>query len=59
MLILEAKTYLLHTALSIAEIGYKLDFTDPSHFNRFFKKYSGATPAVFRNQSETVHTKQD
>ncbi len=59
MLILEAKTYLLHTDLSIAEIGYKLDFTDPSHFNRFFKKYCAATPAAFRKQSELVHTKQD
>ncbi len=51
MLLMEAKTYLLHTFLTIAEIAYKLEFSDPSHFNRFFKKYCGQTPADFRNQS--------
>ena len=52
MLILEAKSYLLHSPLSIAEIAYQLEFSDPSHFNRFFKKYSAATPAEFRERSQ-------
>lgn len=51
MLLMEAKAYLLQTSLSIAEIAYKLEFSDPSHFNRFFKKYCKLTPADFRNQS--------
>ncbi|GAB4330950.1 MAG: helix-turn-helix transcriptional regulator [Flammeovirgaceae bacterium] len=51
MLLMEAKAYLLHTSLTIAEITYKLEFSDPSHFNRFFKKYCGLTPADFRSQS--------
>lgn len=51
MLIMEAKAYLLHTSLTIAEIAYKLDFSDPSHFTRFFKKYCKTTPADFRSQS--------
>lgn len=51
MLLMEAKAYLLHTSLSIAEIAYKLEFSDPSHFNRFFKKYCKLTPADFRSQS--------
>ena len=51
MLLTEAKAYLLHTTLTVAEIAYKLDFSDPSHFNRFFKKYCEMTPAEFRNQS--------
>lgn len=51
MLLIEAKAYLLHTTLTIAEIAYKLDFSDPSHFNRFFKKYCELTPAEFRNKS--------
>jgi AraC-like DNA-binding protein len=50
MLLMEAKAYLLHTTHTIAEIAYKLDFSDPSHFNRFFKKYCELTPAEFRNQ---------
>jgi len=51
MLLIEAKAFLLHTSLTIAEIAYKLEFSDPSHFNRFFKKYCELTPAEFRNQS--------
>jgi AraC-like DNA-binding protein len=51
MLLIEAKAFLLHTTLTVAEIAYKLDFSDPSHFNRFFKKYCELTPAEFRNQS--------
>ncbi|HEX5150886.1 MAG TPA: helix-turn-helix domain-containing protein [Parafilimonas sp.] len=51
MLLMDAKAYLLHTTQSISEIAYKLEFSDPSHFNRFFKKYCGLTPLEFRNQS--------
>lgn len=51
MLLIEAKAFLLHTSLTIGEIAYKLEFSDPSHFNRFFKKYCELTPAEFRNQS--------
>lgn len=52
MLLMEAKVYLLHSQLTISEIAYKLDFADPSHFNKFFRKLCGQTPAEFRNQSE-------
>ena len=52
MILMEAKAYLLHTKLSVAEIAYKLEFTDPSHFNKFFKKLCNNTPLQFRNQSE-------
>lgn len=51
MLLMEAKAYLLHTSLNIAQIAYKLEFSDPSHFSRFFKKYCGITPAAFRCKS--------
>ncbi len=52
MVLMEAKVYLLHSPMSISEIAYKLDFADPSHFNRFFKKLCNQTPLEFRNQSE-------
>ena len=48
MLLLEAKALIIHTSLLIAEIAYQLNFTDPSHFNKFFKKLSGVTPLHFR-----------
>lgn len=49
MILAEAKAYLLHTELSNAEIAYQLDFADPSHFNKFFKKLTQRTPVEFRD----------
>jgi AraC family transcriptional regulator, transcriptional activator of pobA len=51
MLLMESKALLKHTELSISEIAYQLDFTDPSHFNKFFKKGTEYTPLQYRNQS--------
>ncbi|HYV93681.1 MAG TPA: helix-turn-helix domain-containing protein [Chitinophagales bacterium] len=52
MILREAKAYLLHSELSIAEIAYHLGFSDPSHFNKFFRKLADCTPLRFRNKSE-------
>lgn len=49
-IILEAKRLLAHTSLTIAEVGYRLNFEDNSHFGKFFKSNSGTTPAEFRSQ---------
>lgn len=51
MILQEAKAYLLHSQLSIAEIAYKLEFSDPSHFNKFFRKLTGCTPLQYRSKS--------
>lgn len=51
MILNEAKAYLLHTELSNAEIAYRLAFSDPSHFNKFFKKLTNYTPVQFRSKS--------
>lgn len=50
MLLMESKALLRHTELSISEIAYQLDFTDPSHFNKFFKKGAETTPLQYRKQ---------
>ena len=47
-LLTEAERYLIHTNLSINEICYQLNFRDPSHFGKFFKKLTGNTPDGFR-----------
>jgi AraC-like DNA-binding protein len=47
-ILLEAKRLLINADLSIAEIGYRLNFNDNSYFTRFFKKYAGITPEEFR-----------
>ena len=44
----EAKRALVFTNQAIHEIAYDLDFSDPSHFARFFRKQTGSTPNAFR-----------
>lgn len=46
--LLDAKRLLLHSSLSVSEIGYQLGFVDPSYFSRFFRRYENVTPAEFR-----------
>ena len=48
--ILEAKRLLINAGMSISEIAYQLNFQDHSYFTKFFKKYAGVTPEVFRKQ---------
>lgn len=48
--LLDAKRLLLHSDLSVSEIGYHLGFQDPSYFSRFFRRYAGAAPEAFREQ---------
>ncbi len=50
--LLEAKRLLAHTQLSIAEIAYTLNFDDNSYFGRYFKKYVGLTPDIFRKMQK-------
>ncbi|GAQ15669.1 transcriptional regulator, AraC family [Myroides odoratimimus] len=45
-----AKNKLLKTKLSINEIAYSLGFEYPTYFTRFFRKKTGISPKVFRNQ---------
>ncbi|PXW11039.1 helix-turn-helix protein [Chryseobacterium sp. CBTAP 102] len=45
-----AKNQLRQTTKSVSEIGYELGFDSASYFTRFFKKETGITPSVFRNQ---------
>jgi AraC family transcriptional regulator, transcriptional activator of pobA len=47
-LILETKTLLIQTDMSISEIAYSLGFEDVSNFTKFFKRFSGLTPSIFR-----------
>ena len=47
-LFLEAEKYLKHTEYSISEVAYRLNFEDPAYFSRFFSKYAGVSPKVFR-----------
>ena len=48
--LLEAQSLLRNTELTVAEIGYKLLFEDPSNFTKFFKSLAGITPRAYREQ---------
>ncbi|WP_205513836.1 helix-turn-helix domain-containing protein [Longitalea arenae] len=52
-ILLEAKRLLVNARLSISQIANELRFMDNSYFSKFFKKYVGVTPEVFRKQQVT------
>ena len=45
----EAKILLRHSKWNIAEIAFALGFTEVTHFNNFFKKYTEISPSKFRS----------
>ena len=45
---MEAKKLLLYSHQTLSEIAYELGFSDPSHFNKFFKRQIGVLPAIYR-----------
>ena len=47
-----ARHYLESTHLSIQEIAYLLDYSQPGPFSRAFKKYFGQPPNTMRGQSQ-------
>jgi AraC-like DNA-binding protein len=48
--LLDAQRLLLHSDLSVSEVGYQTGFPDPSYFGRFFRRETGRTPAEFREE---------
>ena len=49
-IVLEAKRLLVHTRLSVKEIGYKLGYEDTSYFVRLFTRQATASPQTFRHR---------
>lgn len=47
-ILIEAKKELIYTNLTISEIAYDLNFSEPANFNRFFKNMTSQTPLQFR-----------
>jgi AraC family transcriptional regulator, transcriptional activator of pobA len=41
---------LQYSSNTVAEIGYLLNFSEPTHFTKFFKKETGLTPIEFRSR---------
>ncbi|MCT4647166.1 MAG: helix-turn-helix domain-containing protein [Carboxylicivirga sp.] len=49
-LVMESKRLLRYTNNSISEIAFELEYTDPSHFVKFFKSKTNLTPLEFRKR---------
>ncbi len=48
----EARRNLAFTNLSVSEIAYQLGYMDPAYFSRVFKRATGMSPRVFRQNLE-------
>lgn len=46
--IMQVKRLLIGTSLPIKEIAYTAGFTDPTNFYKYFKKFTGSSPEMFR-----------
>lgn len=57
--LLEAKTLLIHTSLSIQEISFNVGFSDQSSFGKFFKKNVGLSPTLYAKHMMTGKTPAD
>lgn len=51
-----AQRLLADRSLAVAEVGYLLGFSEPSAFNRAFKRWLGATPLEYRRTIEQPRT---
>jgi AraC family transcriptional regulator, transcriptional activator of pobA len=49
-IIQESKKTLLHTEDTVKQISYIMGFTEPTNFNKFFKKLTATTPLQFRQK---------
>lgn len=47
-LMIEARRDLVYTASSVAQISFRLGFSDPAYFSRFFSKRAGLSPSEYR-----------
>jgi AraC family transcriptional regulator, transcriptional activator of pobA len=47
-----AKYLLINTSHSSKEIAYRLGFSEPTHFSRFFKKHTRLSPNTFRKSQK-------
>ena len=48
--ILEAKTLLKYSVMSIQEIAYYMNFPNPSFFGKYFRHHTGMSPSEYKTQ---------
>jgi AraC family transcriptional regulator of adaptative response / methylphosphotriester-DNA alkyltransferase methyltransferase len=52
-ILIEAKKLLEETSLSIAEIGQRFAYDEPTNFTKFFKGMAGITPLQYRKSIQS------
>jgi YesN/AraC family two-component response regulator len=50
----QAKKLLNDNELSITDTGYAVGYSDLTHFERIFKKLTGATPSQYRRRTSSL-----
>lgn len=50
-ILFEIQMRLIHTAKTVAEIAYELNFSEANHMSRFFKQKTGKSPIEYREES--------
>lgn len=48
----QAERQLEHTDLSVSEVSRRLGYSDPAHFVRAFRRWTGQTPTRFGSRAE-------
>lgn len=48
--VLEAKTLLKYSSMSIQEVAYYMNFPNPSFFGKYFKHHTGLSPSEYKTQ---------
>jgi AraC-like DNA-binding protein len=46
----EARSLIRYTTFDMAEVAYRLNFSDPANFGKFFKKHETVTPLDYRKK---------
>ncbi|MBL8832856.1 MAG: helix-turn-helix domain-containing protein [Rhodospirillales bacterium] len=49
-LMIEARRDLVYTAMPISQIAFRLGFSDPAYFSRFFAIHAGVSPSAYRGK---------
>ncbi len=50
-----AKMLLLNDKINVSDVAYSLGFNDPSYFIRLFKKKTGVTPKIYKQEHAKEH----
>ncbi len=54
-LLLEAKSLLFQSEMTVSQIAHALNFQDYAHFSNFFKQKIGVSPTDFRRERQFLH----